>query len=580
MHNAKTKNSGKGLISHNNNLAWSFTMTTKTNASPLFIKSGQWLLLLLLTLLFSAAFADNYAPSPDSVDTAPVIVNGVVVFDVPGIRAYPARRRAGEIADKVQEIAADISKDPAMITIIDKPDLKRSEISLGEQYILSVFNFDAEVQGIDNRQITAEVFAIKIREAIQSYRHDRSSSRIKKNIMLALARTAVLIVTLVAFLWIFRRLDKLIERNFKRRIKKLEAKSMRLVQSEQLWRVLRTLLSIIKALLILLVIYFFLTLVLSLFPWTRYISGRLLELVLNPLMSMGMGILDYLPSLFFLVILFLLARYILKLTYSFFDAVNRQTIRLQRFEAEWAWPTYRIARIVIIIFAVVIAYPYIPGSNSEAFKGISLFLGVLLSLGSTSVISNIIAGYTMTYRRAFKVGDKVKIGETIGEVSEIRLLVTNLRSLKNEKIVMPNSTILNSEVINYSTLAREQGLILHTSVGIGYDVPWRQVEAMLLEAADRTDGLLKQPAPFVLQQALTDFSVTYEINVYCNDDNGIARKYTALHRNIQDVFNENNVQIMSPNYVTDTPQKKTVPPENWYAPPATAPGSDEVPDDK
>ena len=207
---------------------------------------------------------------------------------------------------------------------------------------------------------------------------------------------------------------------------------------------------------------------------------------------------------------------------------------------------------MIIIFAVIIAYPYIPGSNSDAFKGISLFLGVLLSLGSTSVISNIIAGYTMTYRRAFKVGDKVKIGETIGEVTEVRLLVTNLMSLKNEKIVMPNSTILNSEVINYSTLAREQGLILHTSVGIGYDVPWRQVEAMLLEAADRTDGLLKQPAPFVLQQALTDFSVTYEINVYCNDDNGIARKYTALHRNIQDVFNEHNVQIMSPNYVADT----------------------------
>jgi len=562
-------------------------MTTETNASPFFIKPGQWLLLLLLTFLFSAAFADNIAQSsgnrqtsPHSVETAPVIVNGAVVFDVPGIRAYPARRRAGEIADKVQAIAADASKDPAMITAVDKPDVKRTEISLGDQYILSVFNFDAEVQGIDNRQITAEVFAIKIREVIQSYRHDRSPSRIKKNIMLALARTAALFVILVAFLWIFRRLDKLIERSFKRRVKKIEAKSMRLVQSEQLWRVLRTLISIIKTLLILIVIYFFLTLVLNLFPWTRYISGRLLELVLTPLKTMGMSILDYLPSLFFLVILLLFTRYILKLTYSFFDAVNRQSLRLQRFEADWAWPTYRIARIVIIIFAVVIAYPYIPGSSSEAFKGISLFLGVLLSLGSTSVISNVIAGYTMTYRRAFKVGDKVKIGETIGEVTEIRLLVTNLRSLKNEKIVMPNSTILNSDVINYSTLAREQGLILHTTVGIGYEVPWRQVEAILLEAADRTDGLLKQPAPFVLQQALTDFSVTYEINVYCGDDNGIASKYSALHRNIQDVFNENNVQIMTPNYIADTAEPKVVPPDSWYAAPATKPEPEKAPDNK
>ena len=563
-------------------------MTSEMNVPPTAVRSGQLLLLLLLTLFFGSAFAENttqpasYSPtySQSTIETAPVVVNGAVIFEVPGIRAYPAQRRADEIADIIHAIAADPSKDPAMISLDDKPDLKRTSIMLGEQYIINVFDFDADVQGIDNRHITAEVFGLKIREGIQSYRHDRSPSMIKKNIMLAVARTAVLFVILIALLWVFRRLDKLIERGFKRRIKKIEAKSMRLVQSEQIWRVLRTLLSVIKALLILLLIYYFLTLVLNLFPWTRYVSGKLLELVLNPLTVMATSFINYLPSLFFLIILFLFTRYILKLTYSFFDAVNRQSLKLQSFEAEWAWPTYRIARIVIIIFAVIIAYPYIPGSSSDAFKGISLFLGVLLSLGSTSVISNIIAGYTMTYRRAFKVGDKVKIGETIGEVTEVRLLVTNLMSLKNEKIVMPNSTILNSEVINYSTLAREQGLILHTSVGIGYDVPWRQVEAMLMEAADRTDGLLKQPAPFVLQQALTDFSVTYEINVYCNDDSGIARKYTALNRNILDVFNENNVQIMSPNYIADTAEPKVVPPEAWYAPPATKPGSDEVPDDK
>lgn len=244
---------------------------------------------------------------------------------------------------------------------------------------------------------------------------------------------------------------------------------------------------------------------------------------------------------------------------------------LRNFEAEWAWPTYRIVRIVVIIFAIVVAYPYIPGSNSQAFKGITLFLGVLLSLGSTSVISNIIAGYTMTYRRAFKVGDRVRIGDTVGQVTEVRLLVTNLLSLKNEKIVIPNSKILSSEVINYSTLAKEQGLILHTSVGIGYEVPWRQVEAMLLEAAARTPGLLKEPSPFVLQKALNDFAVTYELNAYCKDDSKMPLMYTELHRNIQDVFNENDVQIMTPNYVADTPTPKVVPPEQWYAPPATKP---------
>lgn len=553
------------------------------NASLITIRFVHVLLFFLLSISLNTAFAEDLSqplrpatPFSHSNQSAPVVVSGDVIFEVLGIRAYPARRRANEISDIIQSIAEDPANDPAMVRTTDKPELQRTEITLGDQFIMHVFDMDAELQGINNRPITAETFAIKIAQSIKSYRYDRSPAKVKKNIILALVRTATLFVALIALLWLLRRLHKIIERNFKRRIKKLEAKSMRIVQSEHLWRVLQMLLKIIKSLLILSLIYFFLTTVLNLFPWTRYISGRLLKLVINPLMAMGESILDYLPSLFFLVILFLFTRYILKLTYSFFDAVNRKSLHLKNFEADWAWPTYRIVRIVIIIFAVVIAYPYIPGSNSDAFKGISLFLGVLLSLGSTSIIANIIAGYTMTYRRAFKVGDRVRIGDTIGKVTEIRLLVTNLLSLKNEKIVMPNSTILNSEVVNYSTLAKKEGLILHTSVGIGYEAPWRQVEAMLLKSVARTEGLSSQPSPFVLQKALTDFAVTYEVNAYCKDVSKIPMMYSELHRNIQDVFNENNVQIMTPNYVADTPEPKVVPPEGWYASPASKPETEDA----
>ena len=358
------------------------------------------------------------------------------------------------------------------------------------------------------------------------------------------------------------------------RIRKLEAKSMRIVQAEQVWRVVSGLFKLVKLLLILAVIYGFMTMVLNLFPWTRYYSTTLLQLILDPLVAMGNGIISYLPSLFFLLMLYFVTRYLLKMMYSFFDAVNRQNLRFATFDAEWAWPTYRIIRVIVVIFAIVIAYPYIPGSDSAAFKGISLFLGVLLSLGSSSFISNIIAGYTMTYRRAFRVGDRVRIGNTVGTVSDVRLMVTNLLSLKHENIVIPNSTILNSEVINYSTLAKEEGLILHTSVGIGYEVPWRQVEAMLLEAAFRTDGIRKKPEPYILQTALTDFAVTYELNAYCKDEKRMAMLYSDLHRNIQDVFNEHDVQIMTPNYVADTPEPKVVPPEQWYAEPAKKPQPD------
>jgi small-conductance mechanosensitive channel len=230
----------------------------------------------------------------------------------------------------------------------------------------------------------------------------------------------------------------------------------------------------------------------------------------------------------------------------------------------------------VIAFGVIVAYPYIPGSESAAFKGISLFLGVVFSLGSSSAISNMIAGYTMTYRRAFKLGDRVQIGDVVGDVVEIRLQVTHLRSLKNEEVIIPNSLILNGQVMNYSSLAREDGLILHTTVGIGYEVPWRQVEAMLLTAAARTAGLRQEPRPFVLQRSLADFAVTYELNVYCDDAHRMMPLYTALHRNILDVFNEYGVQIMTPAYESDPAAPKVVPREQWYAPPASAPDAQEA----
>jgi small-conductance mechanosensitive channel len=230
---------------------------------------------------------------------------------------------------------------------------------------------------------------------------------------------------------------------------------------------------------------------------------------------------------------------------------------------------------MVFVFGLIVAYPYIPGAQSEAFKGISIFLGVVFSLGSSSAISNIIAGYLMTYRRAFKVGDRVKIGDVTGDVTGVKLQVTHLRSLKHEEVTIPNAQILGGHVVNYSALARTEGLILHTIVGIGYETPWRQVEAMLLTAAERTPGLLREPLPFVLQQGLGDFAVTYELNAYCCDAQAMPRLYTELHRQILDVFNQYGVQIMTPAYEGDPQEPKLVPPEQWYAAPAVPEGEGE-----
>jgi small-conductance mechanosensitive channel len=323
------------------------------------------------------------------------------------------------------------------------------------------------------------------------------------------------------------------------------------------------------------VVFVYLEFVLSLFPWTRPLARRLVAIVVDPLRTLATGLLDAVPNIIFLVILFYAVRYALKMIRLFFGAIAEGRITPASFERDWAWPTYRIVRILVVAFAVVIAYPYIPGSDTEAFKGVSLFLGVIFSLGSTSVIANVIAGYTMTYRRAFHIGDRVKIGDHVGDVVEQRLLVTRLRTPKNEEVVIPNSVILNGEVVNYSALARTEGVILHTTVGIGYETPWRQVEAMLLQAAERTPGLPKAPAPFVLQLALGDFCVTYQLNVHCDAPQQMAQLYSALHRNILDVFNEYGVQIMTPAYEGDPAQPKVVPKDQWYAAPARGPGGTE-----
>lgn len=506
------------------------------------------------------------------LQVAPVVVNGKILFKVIGIASAPADRRARTIEKRIERLALKPDYDPEELHIegTEQKHIIFRDNSVRRKAVITIWDEDAALEGI-GRDVVAHTFRDKIKNTILAYRHDRKPDVILAQSFKAVARTLALVAILWGLIWGFRRLDELLEKRFKRQIEQLETKSMRIIQAEQFWNGLRILLKGLRALIILFLVYLFLNFVLSLFPWTRHISRTLMHLVIDPLQALAGAFIDYIPSLIFLIIVFLITRYVLKALRGFFLAIGRGSVRLANFEAEWAVPTYRMVRALVIVFALVLAYPYIPGSESEAFKGISILLGVLFSLGSTSMISNIIAGYAMTYRRAFRLGDRVKIGDTVGDVTDRRVLVTHIRTLKNEEVVIPNSTIMNAEITNYSSLVKESGLILHTTVGIGYEVPWRQVEAMLLMAADRTDGLMTEPKPFVLQKALADFAVNYELNVYCKDEKQSVALYSELHRNIQDVFNEYGVQIMTPAYERDTPEPKLVPKHQWYAEPAVNP---------
>ena len=505
-----------------------------------------------------------------AADTADVMLDGGVILRVRGIASFPAKRRAAEIGERIRAIAADPSIPPGDITLQDEGD--RTRILASDRWALDIIDADGEVEGIE-RSLLAERVKLRLQEALTDYRLDRTPRVLLRNSLYALGASVVVFGLYLGLRKGFRGLDRVVARQLQTRLKALEAQSARFIRAQQLARLLRSLLKAIYALLLALTLYFYLNFVLGLYPWTRPFATWLFDLILSPLRSIGEAVLAAIPDLVFLVILFFVTRYVLGMIRAFFANIDNGVIKLASFEQEWAWPTYRIARLLVLIFALVIAYPYIPGSDSEAFKGISILLGLIVSIGSSSIIANIIAGYSLAYRRPFRVADRVEINGTIGDVIEMRVLVTRLRSLKNEEVVIPSTAILNGQVVNFSSLAEQQGLILHTTVGIGYETPWRQVEAMLKMAADRTPGLLKKPEPFVLQKALGDFAVTYEINAHCANPQHMMQHYSNLHRNILDVFNEYGVAIMTPAYVADPPEPKLVTQDKWYAAPATSPST-------
>jgi len=544
-------------------------------------RNGLLLIITVCPLVFAALAVDTTmttalaraadesqtrgADSEAELPSAPVVIDGTTLFRVRGTSLFPADKRAAAIASRIKALAADRA--------VPVDALRSVEIEAGASieapgyHVMTVFDTEARYESLDRRLLT-EALLRSIRGAVVAYREARTREALIRSAVYSGVATAILAALVALTVWLSRRALTTLESTYRQRVQSVGIQSFQIVRAEQIWVALRRALVGVRAIVILGLAFAYVQYVLGLLPWTRGASSRLLEYLLEPLSTMGFALVNALPDLVFLVILFFVTRYALKVVNLFFAAVGRGEVTLSGFEREWADPTYKLLRVAIVALALVVAYPYIPGSGSEAFKGISIFIGIVFSLGSSSTIANVIAGYTMTYRRAFRLGDRVKIGGVTGDVTEMRLQVTHLRTIKNEEVIIPNSSIINNEVVNYSSLAHRHGLILHTTVGIGYETPWRQVEAMLLIAAERAPGALTEPKPFVRQLSLGDFAVTYEINVYCDDPRAMSQIYTGLHRNILDVFNEHGIQIMTPAYEGDPESPKVVPREQWFSAPA------------
>jgi small-conductance mechanosensitive channel len=530
------------------------------------------LALVLAAIIGSSSRATAQEPAAPPADdaevvTAPVELDGSVLLRVRGVSSLPAAERARLIRERLIEVAGDESVAADSLRVVD--DANATRIMAGDRLVIGLIDADASLEQV-TRPVLAAAHRIRLQQAITEYRAARSPAALRRNALNALGGTLALIAAVLAVFWLWRWFDRLLTSRLRTRIQTVGIQSFEVMRAEKIWSALRNALFGLRTVVLLTLALVYIGFVLAQFPRTRGLSRGMVAFVTAPLEVIADGIIGQIPSLIFLVVLFFVFRLALRLIRLFFDAVERGTVTLANFDSEWAQPTYKIVRLLVIAFGLVVAYPYIPGSDSAAFRGVSLFIGIVFSLGSSTAVANIIAGYMMTYRRAFRLGDRVKVGEAFGDVVQTRLQVTHLRSPKNEEIVIPNSQILGSEVVNYSSLARTQGLILHTEVGIGYETPWRQVEAMLILAAERTSGLSMEPPPFVLHKKLGDFAVTYELNVYCYDVPAMMRLYTALHRSILDVFNEYGVQIMTPAYEDDPDQPKLVRPNDWYTAPAAS----------
>ena len=474
--------------------------------------------------------------------------------------SFSARDRAKAISERIHILGDNYTFVPDSIKIVDAETT--TDLMMGESIIMSVCENDALWNNTSQHEL-AKAYSGIIGEAVMHYKDETSFITLAKEIGLAILVLLVLGIIIRLSGKLFKWTAKKILEQEGKLIKGINIKNYNLFDAKRQIKILLMLNTLVKWILILILIYIALPILFGIFPWTQHFAEALFSYILTPVKKIAFGFWDYLPNLITIIVIIFVFRYVLKFARFLKNEIEDGSLTINGFYKDWANPTFQIIRVLIIAFMIVVIFPYLPGSDSDVFKGVSVFLGFLFTFGSMGSLSNIIAGLVLTYMRLFKINDRVKIGEVMGDVIEKTLLVTRVRTIKNEIISIPNSTVMSSHTINYSSDTVDKGLILHTTVTLGYDVPWKKIHEALLTAADRTDMLLKEPKPFVLQTSLDDFYVSYQINAYTKEANKQASIYSNLHENIQDCCNEAGIEILSPHYRAARDGNMTTIPENY-----------------
>lgn len=478
------------------------------------------------------------------------------------IGAFSPQERAQAIGQRI--VLVGKNQDVPVESIHAEDRGTWTEILTGKDRIIGITEADA-IAAERNRAELASEYTEIIRQVVGQYRADHTLKHLIWGAAYAVVATVACSLLMYGLFWLRKKLRQRVEARLNRaeaggpgqiagvRIGRYLGKPMLVISRTAFWIVL---LATLQA---------YVTVLLRFFPSTKYTSYQFTNWLFSELAGFGKNLIAYTPDLILLAFVCLITSYLIKVNEYFFGEIRDEKITLRGFYPDWAEPTAKLVRALILAASVIVAFPYLPGSQSPAFKGISVFLGVLLSLGSTSAVAHAVAGTILIYMRAFQLGDFVRIGSDVGEVIEKTLLVTRICTQKNEIITIPNGTVLGGVVVNYSAETRKQGVIFHTVATIGYSAPWRQVHALLISAALATEDVLHDPPPFVLQTALNDFYVCYELNAYTKKPRSMLNIYSTLHQNIQDRFNEAGVEINSPHYASLRDGNPTTIPQSYLS---------------
>lgn len=492
---------------------------------------------------------------------SPVMVDGDTLFYIytnkGGLSPFQRAQRAGEL---IEEIGKKINLDTERV-YIENTDIF-SDVMYDTEVLVSVTDADAMWEGVSRDSLVAN------RKQIVLDKFDRMKKKYGLWRMVESVAYCLLVIVVQYLLyrftcWGFAKIGKRITSLKDTKLKSIKIQSYEILNADKQVALLLVLKRIVKYIVILLQLLISLPIIFSIFPSTKGFAMQLLDYFLIPIKKIAFGIIDYIPNLISILVIWYATRALVRLARYIALEIESGKLKLKNFFPEWAMPTFSIVRILLYTFMIAMIYNYLPGSDSGVFQGISVFIGLIISLGSSTLIANLMAGLVITFMRPFRVGDRIKLNDTMGDIIEKTPLVTRVKTPKNEIVTVPNSFVMSSMTTNYSSSAQEYGLIIHSDVTFGYEVPWQQVHQILIQAALATPYIEAEPRPFVLQTKLDDWYVVYQINAYTRHPEQMALIYSNLHQQIQDLFNEAGIEIMSPHFMGVRQAEQVFMPEEY-----------------